>query len=40
MLVLFAITAIVSFQVGFILFCFRLKQHQDAGQPLQFASLI
>ncbi len=36
MLVLFAITAIVSFQVGLILFCFKTKQLQ-ASEQLQFA---
>lgn len=40
MLVLFAITAIVSFQIGLILFCFRVKQVQASGQSLQFAGLI
>lgn len=37
MLVLFAITAIVSFQVGLILFCFKAKQVQSSAQQLQFA---
>jgi len=40
MLVLFAITSIVSFQVGLILFCFKVKQVQASGRPLQFAGLI
>jgi len=37
MLVLFAITALVTFQIGFILFCFKAKQVQASAQQMQFA---
>ena len=36
MLVLFAITATVCFQLGLILFCFKAKKVQASGQQLQF----
>jgi len=39
MLVLFAIAATVIFQVGFCLFCFRLKRIQSSGQPLHYATM-
>ncbi len=35
MLVFFAITALVSFQIGLITFCFKVKQIQASGQQLQ-----
>jgi hypothetical protein len=37
MFVFFAITTTVIFQVGLILFCFKVKQIQASNQQIQFA---